>query len=102
HPVSLGDLVHLFDNERGWPAGLGWPRVDAAGSAGASMSPMWMQMIKARLKPGKEAEFAAFEEQIRAIEQPGSGWIRSTATRAQKEPDTVYIIVAFESEEAAR
>ncbi|HWC36297.1 MAG TPA: antibiotic biosynthesis monooxygenase [Mycobacteriales bacterium] len=63
---------------------------------------MWIQMIKARLKTGTEEQFAAFEEQIRAIEQPGSGWIRSTAARAQKDPDTVYIIVAFESEAAAR
>jgi antibiotic biosynthesis monooxygenase (ABM) superfamily enzyme len=63
---------------------------------------MWIQIIKTRLKPGKDAEFAALGDQLKALEQPGSGLIRSTATRDQKDPNTVYMIVTFESEEKAR
>ncbi|HVT64490.1 MAG TPA: antibiotic biosynthesis monooxygenase [Mycobacteriales bacterium] len=57
---------------------------------------------QARLKPGKEAEFAAIGEQLRAIEQPGSGLLRSTSARDQDDPRAVYLIVTFESEAAAR
>jgi len=63
---------------------------------------MWIQIIKTRLKPGKDAELAALTDQLKAIEQPGSGLVRSTATRDQKDPSTIYMIVAFESEEKAR
>ncbi len=41
-------------------------------------------------------------EQLRAIEQPGSGLLRSTAMRDQKDPSQVYMLVVFESEEKAR
>jgi quinol monooxygenase YgiN len=63
---------------------------------------MWIQIIKTRLKPGKDAEFAALADQLKAIEQPGSGLVRSTAARDQKDPSTIYMIVTFESEEKAR
>lgn len=63
---------------------------------------MWIQIIKMRLKPGKDAELAALMDQLKAIEQPNSGLVRSTTTRDQKDPNTVYTIVAFESEEKAR
>ena len=63
---------------------------------------MWIQIIKTRLRPGKDAEFAVLGDQLRALEQPGSGLIRSTATRDHNDPSTVYMIVTFESEEKAR
>jgi quinol monooxygenase YgiN len=63
---------------------------------------MWIQIIKTRLKAGKEAELTALMDQLKAIEQPGSGLIRSTATRDQKDPNVIYMIVTFESEEKAR
>lgn len=63
---------------------------------------MWIQIIKTRLKPGKEAELTALMDQLNAIEQPDSGLVRSTATRDQKDPNTIYLIVTFESEEKAR
>jgi quinol monooxygenase YgiN len=63
---------------------------------------MWMQIIKTHLKPGKEAEFAALADQLKAIEQANSGLVRSTAMRDQKDPSTIYMIVTFESEEKAR
>jgi quinol monooxygenase YgiN len=63
---------------------------------------MWIQIIKARLKPGIEAELGTLMERLRAAEQPNSGLIRSTTARDQKDPNTVYTIVTFESEEKAR
>ena len=63
---------------------------------------MWIQIIKTRMKPGRDAELTALMDQLKAIEQPNSGLVRSTATRDQKDPSTIYLIVTFESEEKAR
>jgi quinol monooxygenase YgiN len=63
---------------------------------------MWAQLIKARLKPGKEESLERLYQQLQAIEQPGSGLIRSTAMRDQNDPDAAYMLVVFESEEKAR
>src|SRR6476659_3054144 len=63
---------------------------------------MWTQIIKTHLKPGKDAELTELIERLRAIEQPGSGLVRSTALRDQKDPNSIYMIVTFESEEKAR
>ncbi len=63
---------------------------------------MWMQIIKTRLKPGKETELAGLMDQLKAIEQPDSGLVRSTVARDQKDPGIVYTIVTFESEAKAR
>ena len=38
-------------------------------------------------------------EQLRAVEQPGSGLVRSLAMRDQNDPSRVYTLVLFESEE---
>ena len=63
---------------------------------------MWIQIIKGRLKPGKEADFVGLMDKLVEIEQPGSGLVREVVTRSQKDPDIVYVIATFESEEAAR
>ncbi len=63
---------------------------------------MWAQLITTRLKPGKEADLLTLVEQLRAIEQPGSGLVRSTAMRDQNDPNRVYMLVVFDSEEQAR
>src|SRR5947209_16498790 len=63
---------------------------------------MWAQLIKARLKPGKEAGLERLSQQLQAAEQPNSGLVRSTAMRDQKDPSSVYMLVVFESEETAR
>jgi quinol monooxygenase YgiN len=63
---------------------------------------MWAQLITTRLKPGKEADLPRLIEQLRAVEQPGSGLIRSTAMRDQRDPSRIYMMVVFESEEKAR
>ena len=61
---------------------------------------MWAQLIKWRLKPGKD--LAGLNEQLRAAEQSGSGLLRTIVMRDQKEPDQFYTLVVFESEEKAR
>ena len=61
---------------------------------------MWAQLIKWRLKPGKD--MAGLHEQLRAVEQPDSGLLRTIVMQDQKDPDQLYTLVVFESEEKAR
>jgi antibiotic biosynthesis monooxygenase (ABM) superfamily enzyme len=63
---------------------------------------MWAQLIMTRLKPGREEELPRLMEQLRAVEPPGSGLVRSTAMRDQNDPSRAYMLVVFESEEKAR
>jgi len=63
---------------------------------------MWAQLITMRLKPGKEEELPRLYEQLRAAEQPGSGLVRTSAARCDKDPNRLYHFVIFESEEKAR
>jgi quinol monooxygenase YgiN len=63
---------------------------------------MWAQLITTRLKQGKEDDLPRLVEQLRAVEQPGSGLVRSTAMRDQTDASRVYMLVVFESEEKAR
>jgi antibiotic biosynthesis monooxygenase (ABM) superfamily enzyme len=63
---------------------------------------MWVQLIKTRIKPGEDAALLGIHEQLRAIEQPDSGLLRTTVMRDQKDPEIVYTMVVFESEEKAR
>jgi quinol monooxygenase YgiN len=63
---------------------------------------MWAQLITTRLKAGHENDLPRLAEQLRAVEQPGSGLVRSIAMQDQKDPSQVYMLVVFESEERAR
>jgi quinol monooxygenase YgiN len=63
---------------------------------------MWAQLITTRLKPDREGDLPRLIEQLQAVEQPGSGLVRSTAMRDQNDPGRVYMLVVFESEEKAR
>ena len=63
---------------------------------------MWAQLIKVRLKPGREADLPLLVEQLRVTEQPGSGLVRSTAMQDASDPSRLYMLVVFESEEQAR
>ena len=63
---------------------------------------MWAQLIKTRLKPGREGDLEKLLAQLRAAEQPGSGLVRSTAMHDQSDHLSVYMLVVFESEDAAR
>ena len=63
---------------------------------------MWAQLMKVRSKPDRDAELKALFEQVRAAEQPDSGLVRTTVMRSDHDPDVVYVLVVFESEEKAR
>ena len=63
---------------------------------------MWAQLITTRLKPGREGDLPRVISELEAVEQPGSGLLRSTAMVDQKDPLRVYMLVVFESEGKAR
>jgi heme-degrading monooxygenase HmoA len=63
---------------------------------------MWAQLMKIRVKPETEQDLAGVFEQLQALEQPGSGLLRTMAMRDQSDPSQVYVLVVFESEEKAR
>jgi len=63
---------------------------------------MWAQLMKMRLKPEKEEDLAGVFKQLQALEQPGSGLLRTMTMRDQSDPSQVYVLVVFESEEKAR
>jgi hypothetical protein len=63
---------------------------------------MWAQLITARVKEGKEAELARLLQQLRDVEQPDSGLLRTIAMRGQDDPRSLSLLVVFESEERAR
>jgi quinol monooxygenase YgiN len=63
---------------------------------------MWAQIIKTRVKPGSEADVAVLMDQLKAAEQADSGLLRSTTMRDQNDPDSLYMMVVFDSEESAR
>ena len=61
---------------------------------------MWAQLMRWQLKPGKNT--AGLREQLQAVEQPGSGLLRTMVMQDQKNPDQFFTLVVFESEEKAR
>ena len=63
---------------------------------------MWAQLITTRLKSGHEGDLPRLEVELRKVEQPGSGLIRSLVMQDQKDPSRAYILVVFESQEKAR
>jgi quinol monooxygenase YgiN len=65
-------------------------------------SDMWAQQMTLRVKPGSEAQVQAIDDQVRAIEQPDSGVVRTLIMRDQQDPTAIYVLSVFESEEKAR
>lgn len=63
---------------------------------------MWAQIIKVRVKPGKQEDLRRVLEQVRAIEQPDSGLLRSSMMRDKKDQNAYYMMIVVESEEKAR
>jgi quinol monooxygenase YgiN len=63
---------------------------------------MWAQLQKASTKPEREAELLDVFEQLQAIEQADSGLSQTMVMRSQADPNVVYVLVLFESEEKAR
>ncbi|HUO49034.1 MAG TPA: hypothetical protein VMU09_09390, partial [Acidimicrobiales bacterium] len=76
------------------------PRV--SGIDDRTEGPMWAQLISTRIKPGKDGELPKLLEQLHAVEQPGSGLLRSMAFVDQKDPGRLHMLVVFESEAKAR
>jgi antibiotic biosynthesis monooxygenase (ABM) superfamily enzyme len=63
---------------------------------------MWAQLITTRLKAGREGDLPRLEEELRKVEQPGSGLVRSLVMQDQNDASRAYMLVVFDSEEEAR
>ncbi|MGN6131716.1 MAG: antibiotic biosynthesis monooxygenase [Nocardioidaceae bacterium] len=63
---------------------------------------MWAQMQRVSTSPEKEAQLLEIFEQLRAIEQEGSGLLQTLVMRSQADPTEVFVVVVFDSEEKAR
>ena len=63
---------------------------------------MWAQLIRVRLKPGEDEGLQRVYQQLQATEQTGSGLVRSTLMRDHNDPNALYMLIVFESEEKAR
>jgi heme-degrading monooxygenase HmoA len=63
---------------------------------------MWAQLIKMRVKASSVADLPALFEQFQALEQTGSGLIRTTLMHTQNDPSEYYVMVVFDTEEHAR
>ena len=63
---------------------------------------MWAQLITMRVKDGSDEEVARLLAHLRDIEQPDSGWMRTTAMRGQADSNLVMVLAVFDSEEKAR
>jgi hypothetical protein len=63
---------------------------------------MWAQLISMRLGEGSEDELSGLMGALDAVEQPGSGLLRSLTMTEQGDPRQVHVLVVFESEEKAR
>ena len=64
---------------------------------------MWAQLIKSRVKPGKENELRLLQEEIASrSRESGYGGIRAINLQSQSDPSEYYTLVIFESEAVAR
>ena len=63
---------------------------------------MWAQLISMRLEEGSEDELSGLMDGLDAVEQPGSGLLRSLTMTERDDPRQVHVLVVFESEEKAR
>lgn len=63
---------------------------------------MWAQLQKLKTEPDRQAGLLDVLDQIRAIEQEDSGWLKTMVMRSQADPQVVFVLVLFESEDKAR
>ena len=63
---------------------------------------MWAQLLQLPIKPGHEHHLPIVLAQLRSIEQPDSGLVRTTVMVDDEDPTLAYVLVVFDSEEAAR
>ena len=62
---------------------------------------MLPQLISGRLKLDGDEDLPRLIEQMRAVEQPGSGFVRSNAMRDQNDTSRVHFLIVFENQEQA-
>jgi quinol monooxygenase YgiN len=63
---------------------------------------VWAQLQKINTKPERESDLLDVLDQIRAIEQEDSGWLKTMVMRSRADPQLVFVLVLFDSEEKAR
>jgi heme-degrading monooxygenase HmoA len=63
---------------------------------------MWAQLIKARIRPGKEDEARNLTQEFEAEAGGNHPWVALTACVSRNDPNESYTLVVFESEERAR
>lgn len=63
---------------------------------------MWAQLIKTRVKDGSDDALHKLFQQLRDAEQADSGIVRTLVMREQQDPNSLSMLVVFESEEKAR
>ena len=63
---------------------------------------MWAQLSTVRVKAGKADAVGSAMEHLRAFEQPDSGLLRTIVMQDQTDPERVFVLVVFASEEKAR
>ncbi len=63
---------------------------------------MWAQLIRTRVKEGSEEGLQRLFQQLREVEPPDSGLVRTLVMREQQDPNALSMLVVFESEEKAR
>ena len=63
---------------------------------------MWAQLQRVRSDPAKQGALLDVFDQLRGIEQPDSGLVRTLVMRSRSEPEQMFVLVVFESEEKAR
>jgi quinol monooxygenase YgiN len=63
---------------------------------------MWAQLIKMRIREGKEAEVRQLPKEFESGEMGEGRWVRMIALENQSDPREFYTLVIFESEAAAR
>src|SRR5438270_7269599 len=65
---------------------------------------MWAQLVKMRVKEGSDERLQQAETQWEDEVGRGtdSGWVRSLSFRSANDPNELYQLVFFESEEKAR
>lgn len=63
---------------------------------------MWAQLITMRVKDDTDEQVSELLAHLRDIEQPDSGWIRTTAMRDQADPNRFLVLAVFQSEDSAR
>ncbi len=63
---------------------------------------MFAQLIKSRIKPGKEQDAQELPQELDADNAASTPWVAITTSVNRNDPGEYYTLVVFESEEKAR